>query len=162
MAACEESASGSAKSKKNAVCCKYFEKVSNSESTSNGKTKCRVSCNFCGEELAYHGATSTMNEHLKRKHPVETDQAPKPKQLKLDAYTARKTCTKERSNHINTLVMGMIVRDLRPLNTVNGAGFKALLSYLEPGYRLPSDRYFMGLIERKYVDVRESVKLRLQ
>ena len=163
MAACEESASGSqAKSKKKAVCWKYFEKVSNSESTSNGKTKCRVSCNFCGEELAYHGATSTMNEHLKRKHPVETDQAPKPKQLKLDTYTARKTCTKERSNHINTLVMGMIVRDLRPLNTVNGAGFKALLSYLEPGYRLPSDRYFMGLIERKYVDVRESVKLRLQ
>ena len=162
MAACEESASGSAKSKKKAVCCKYFEKVSNSESTSNGKTKCRVSCNFCGEELAYHGATSTMNEHLKRKHPVETDQAPKPKQLKLDTYTAHKTCTKERSNHINTLVMGMIVCDLRPLNTVNGAGFKALLSYLEPGYRLPSDRYFMGLIERKYVNVRESVKLRLQ
>ena len=63
MAACEESASGSAKSKKKAVCWKYFEKVSNSESTSNGKTKCRVSCNFCGEELAYHGATSTMNEH---------------------------------------------------------------------------------------------------
>ena len=115
MAACEESASGSAKSKKKAVCWKYFEKISNSESTSNGKTKCRVTCNFCGEELAYHGATSTMNEHLKRKHPVETDQAPKPKQLKLDTYTARKTCTKERSNHINMLVMGMIVRDLRPL-----------------------------------------------
>ena len=103
-----------------------------------------------------------MNEHLKRKHPVETNQAPKPKQLKLDTYTARKTCTKKRSNHINTLVMGMIVHDLRSLNTVNGAGFKALLSYLEPGYRLPSDRYFTGLIERKYVDVRESVKLRQQ
>ena len=75
-----------------------------------------------------------MNKHLKRKHPVETDQAPEPKQLKLDTYTARKTCTKERSDRINTLVMGMIVRDFRPLNTVNGAGFKALLSYLKPGY----------------------------
>ena len=145
MAAGEESASGSAKSKKKAVCWKYFEKVSNSESTSNGKTKCRVSCNFFGEELAYHVATSTMNKHLKHKHPVETDQAPK--QLKLDTYTVRKTCMKERSIRINTLVMGMIVRDLTPLNTVNGARFKALLSYLEPGYRLPSDRYFMGLIE---------------
>ena len=45
---------------------------------------------------------------------------------------------------------------------VNGAGFKMLLSHFKPGYRLPSDRYFMGLIERQYVDVRESVKLRLQ
>ena len=102
MAAGEESALGSAKSIKKAVCWKYFEKVSNSESTNNGKAKCRGSCNFCGEELTYHGATSTMNEHLKCKHLVETDQAPKPKQLKLDTYTALKTCTKERSNCINT------------------------------------------------------------
>ena len=71
-----------------------------------------------------------MNEHLKRKHPVETDQAPKPKQLKLDTYTVCKTCTKERSNCINTLVTGMIVRDLHPLNTVNGEGFKVVLSYV--------------------------------
>ena len=58
--------------------------------------------------------------------------------------------------------MGMIVRDLHPLNIVNGEGFKVLLSYLEPGYQLPLGRYFMGLIEQKFVDVRESVKLRLQ
>ena len=82
------------------VCWKYFEKVSNSESTNNiMKSQVKVNCNFCGEELAYHGATSTMNEHLRCKHPIETDQAPKPKQLKLDTYTACKTCTKERSIH---------------------------------------------------------------
>ena len=161
MAAGEQSASGSAKSKKKAVCWKYFENISNSENTSNERPSVELA-DFFGEELAYHGVTSTMNEHLKRKRPVETDQAPKPKQLKLDTCTAHKTCTKERSNHINTLVIGMIVRNLRPLNTVNSAGFKALLSYLEPGYRLPSDQYFMGLIEQKYVNVRESVKLRLQ
>ena len=117
-----------------------------------------------------------MNKHLKCKHPVETDQALKLKQLKPDTYIARKTCTKERSNCIiffsflphlqesclNTLVIGMTAHDLCPLNTVNGEGFKALLSYLKPRYRLPLDQYFMGLIERKYVDVRESVKLRLQ
>ena len=59
----------------------------------------RVNYSFCGEEFAYHGATSTMNEYLRCKHPVETDLAPKPKQLKLDTYTACKTCTKERSIH---------------------------------------------------------------
>ena len=33
--------------------------------------------------------------------------------------------------------MRVIVHDLRPLNTVNGEGFKALQSYLEPGSLLP-------------------------
>ena len=75
------------KVKNKAVCWKYF---SNSESTNNGKAKCRVSCN-----------------------------------------TALETYLKERSNCINTVSQGRI------------------------GYRLPSDRYFVGLIERKYVDVRE-------
>ena len=76
---------------------KYFKKVSNSESTNNVKGQVRVNCNFFGEEVGYHGATSIMNEHLRCKHLVETDQAPNPKQLKLDTYTAHKTCTKERS-----------------------------------------------------------------
>ena len=101
MAAGEESASGSVKSKKKAVCWKYFEKVSNSESTNNGKAKCWVSCNFCGEELTYTmgpllTSTSTWNVNILLKlvplltststwrHPIETDQASKPKQLKLD------------------------------------------------------------------------------
>lgn len=86
-----------------------------------------------------------MNEHLKRKHPIETNQAPKLKQLKLDTYTQHETCMKERSICINALVMEMIVRDLCPLNTMNVEGFTALLSDLEPGYRLPSEQYFMGL-----------------
>lgn len=164
MAAESESARPTTSSKK-ATCWKYFEKVLNSENSTKGKAKYRVSCTFCGDELAYHGATSAMHEHLKRKHPIETaaDQ-PQPKaakQMKLEAFIARKT-SKERADHINTLVTGVIVRDLRPVNIVNGDGFKALMAYLEPGYRLPSDRYFMGLIERKYVEVKEGVTRRLQ
>ena len=30
--------------------------------------KGRVTCKCCGEQLAYHGATTIMNEHLKCKH----------------------------------------------------------------------------------------------
>ena len=146
MAAESESARPTTSSKK-ATCWEYFEKVLNSENSTKGKAKYRVSCTFCGDELAYHGATSAMHEHLKRKHPIETaaDQ-PQPKaakQMKLEAFTACKT-SKEGADHINTLVTGVIVRDLRPVNIVNGDGFKALMAYLEPGYRLPSDRYFMG------------------
>ena len=35
---------------------------------------------------------------------------------------------KERADHINALVVGVIVRDLRPMNIVNGDGFRALWS----------------------------------
>ena len=59
----------------------------------------------------YHGATTTMNEHLKRKHPVDAQaDQPKPKQMKLESFTSRKVCTKERTDRINLLVMGMISR----------------------------------------------------
>ena len=58
--------------------------------------------------------------------------------------------------------MGVIVCDLHPVNVVNGEGFKALMTYLELGYRLPSDRYFIGLIERKYTEMKEGGTRRLQ
>ena len=119
-------------SSKKATCWKYFEKVLNSENSTKGKAKYRVSCTFCGDKLAYHGETSAMHEHLKRKHPIETaaDQLqPKAaKQMKLEAFTARKT-SKERDDHINTLVTGVIVRDLRPVSIMNGDGFKSLMAY---------------------------------
>ena len=104
-----------------------------------------------------------MHEHLKRKHPIETaaDQ-PKPKQTKLEHFNSRLTCTKERTDPINALVVGVIVRDLRSMNIVNGDGFRALLTYLEPGYHLPSARYFMGLIVCKYVKMKEEMTRKLQ
>ena len=56
----------------------------------------------------------------------------------------------------------MIVRDLRPLNVVNGEGFKAVISYLEPGCQIPSDRCFMSLIEKKYDEVKVMVKQKIE
>ena len=61
---------------------------------------------------------------------------PKPKaakQMKLETFVPRR-CAKERADHINILVVEMIVRNLRPVNVVNGDSFKALVTCLEPGY----------------------------
>ena len=51
----------------------------------------------------------------------------------------------------------MIVKDLRPINVVNGKGFQELMAYLEPGYKLPSDTYFTNLIEKIYTFVKMNV-----
>ena len=92
------------------------------KSNSKGKSKYRISCKFCGEELAYHGATTAMNEHLKRKHPVDAQaDQPKPKQMKLESFTSRKVCTKGRTDRINLLfqcVVTMLIQILHfPFST---------------------------------------------
>ena len=39
-----------------------------------------VTCNVCNAGLAYHGSTSSMLQHLKRKHPCEHIVKPEEKQ----------------------------------------------------------------------------------
>ena len=88
---------------------------------------------MCGNELTYHGSTSAMNEHLKLKHPLDSE-LPESKSKRIKLATFTKKCSKGRTDRINTLIVRMIARDIRPLNVVNGEGFNALISYLEPGY----------------------------
>ena len=46
---------------------------------------------------------------------------------------------------------------MRPINIINGKGFQELLSFLEPGYRLPSHTHFTYLIEQKYTAVKQRI-----
>ena len=120
-----------------------------------------VSCSLCQTKLSYHGSTSSMKEHLKRKHPVDFEnQAEKDvprKQQKLDVFTKKSSCSTERAAISSNLIAGVIIKDVRPINMVNGAGFQQLMAYLEPAYRLPSDTHFTHLIERMYASVKAEV-----
>ena len=51
----------------------------------------------------------------------------------------------------------MIIKDLRPIDVVNGEGFQRLMAYLESGYHLPSDTHFTHLIERQYTAMKAKV-----
>jgi len=44
------------------------------------------------------------------------------------------------------LMAGVIIKDLRPINLVNGEGCEKLIAYLEPGYKLPSATHFIKLL----------------
>ena len=65
-------------------------------------------------------------------------------QAKLDVFTKNRVCSPERSAIISDLITQIIVKDLRPINLVNGRGFQQLIAYLEPGYRLLKE-YFLQL-----------------
>ena len=61
----------------------------------------------------------------------------------------------ERASDISDMIN--IINDLRPINLVNGEGFKQILVYLETGYTIPSNTHFTHFIERKHVFVKEKV-----
>ena len=123
-----------------------------------------VACNICNAGLAYHGGTSSMLQHLKRKHPCEYIDKPeeKQKQKKLDIFAKKCACSAERAGVISDRIPNVIIKDLRPISIVSGQGFQELISFLEPGYRLPSHMHFTNLIERKYASVKQKLRGILQ
>lgn len=60
---------------------------------------------------------------------------------------------------ITRSISEMIVRDLQPLSVVEQDGFRRLVNTLDPSYRLPSRRFFMGEnIPSMYEDCHAKVK----
>ena len=45
---------------------------------------------------------------------------------------------------------------------VEGEGFRELMSYLEPGYTIPSRKYFSSTIQRKHVLGKQKIKLKMK
>ena len=112
---------------------KYFDAMAKE------KTKCRL----CGLELSYRGGTtSTMKNHLERRHKhisllgarVHTQS----KQTTLAAFKAPTpmSCDKY-EQHTRKLAL-MCARDLRPLGIVEGEGFKEFVKSIAPTYTVPS------------------------
>ena len=83
-------------------------------------------CKIFNDELTFHGATTVIIEHLKRKHPIDSESKfePKSKQFKMNSFASNKKCSKERSDRINNLIIKTIVCDIHPLNIVYGKGFR--------------------------------------
>ena len=112
-----------------------------------------------------------MREHLKRRHytafceATTNDSSDTPstsKQTRLDSFTRSIVCSRTHSKAITDRITGVIIKDLRPINFVDGEGFQNLMSFVEPGYHLPSATYFTKLIELKYEEAVAKVQQTLQ
>ena len=91
--------------------------------------------------------------------PTAAAPPPPPKQSRLDAFI-RKLMSPQQSNKIASLILNVIVGDLRSINIVEGEHFKALIEYLAPGYSLPSRQTFQK-IEKNEKALRKKSKLSL-
>ncbi|NXP03403.1 ZBED4 protein, partial [Thinocorus orbignyianus] len=138
-----------------------------------------VECNICKKQLSFHNSTTTMREHLVRKHGIrdtllshlkedqgaDSDYAGPEnagKRCRLTPengfYHPVASCTEPRSEVLTELVLEMIFRDLHPLSVVKDKGFGLLLGYLEPGFSLPSPAQLSGALWHRYGAVKQQLE----
>ena len=80
----------------------------------------------------------------------------------LDSFLKQSKCSDYRTKKITELIVNMVVRDLHPAATVEGSEFKALINYIEPGYRVPSANHITEVARRKYLSGKNAISSYLQ
>lgn len=68
------------------------------------------------------------------------------RQNTIDAYSRPRDCPEHKKKEITERIIDMITLDCRPVRSVEGKVFYGLLEYLEPGYKIPSRKYFTQAI----------------
>ena len=96
-------------------------------------------CKICNKEYAYHEGISNLRNHLMRSHPSKL-YSPQG-HCSLDPYLSHSKCSDARAKKITEHIVDMVVRYLWLAALVEGAGFKALMNYIEPDYRVPTYFY---------------------
>ncbi|XP_025973880.2 E3 SUMO-protein ligase ZBED1-like isoform X2 [Dromaius novaehollandiae] len=142
-----------------------------------------VECNVCKKQLSFHNSTTTMREHLVRKHSIrdtllsqlkddqtsESDCAAQENVAKRSRqmtpenslyHTA--SCSEPRTDMILELVLEMLFRDLHPLSMVKDKGFGLLVGYLEPSFTLPSPVQLSSMLWHRYNVVKQHLEHYLQ
>ena len=113
-------------------------------------------CKICNKEYAFHGGTSNLRDHLIRAHPSKL---PLPQnQASLESYLSHTKCSDSRATKITEHIVDMVVHDLRPAALVEGTGFKALMNYIEPGYRVPTATHIAEVVRQKFASGKNSIK----
>ena len=135
-------------------------------------------CNICKCEFKYAtGSTSSMNNHLSRKHDivvknvkVGVDEASGEKQqsvskgngqLRLhEAFAIRNKLSRTSSRHteITRSIGTFIAKDMRPFSVLENEGFVNMIRVLEPKYDMPCRTHFSEkVIPKLYEETREIV-----
>lgn len=129
----------------------------------------QVECNICNTALSYKdGSTTILARHLFRAHQIDT--AISNTGLKRQSASSVNTLSgflqkkqklepsSTRHKEITELIMGMITKDIQPFSLVEDRGFRALTTYLEPRYVIPSRKTFRDqILPGKYAQVRQKL-----
>lgn len=123
-----------------------------------------VQCKLCNVRLAYHRTTSLMINHLCIKHKekiAETDN----RQSCITSFASSvstRRCDATRAEKISQLITKMMTGDMLPLSFVEGEGFRELMAFVEPEYKLPSQRTTTTKMEKMYEESAVNLRADLQ
>ena len=106
-------------------------------------------CKICSKEYAYHGGTSNLRNQFTRAHPSKLHSPQS--QSSLDPYLSHSKCSDAHAKRITEHIV-----DAAAL--VEGARFKALMNYVEPGYCVPSSTYIAEVIKQMFVKGKDNIK----
>ncbi|XP_063291884.1 E3 SUMO-protein ligase ZBED1-like [Pelobates fuscus] len=118
--------------------------------------KTKIICKLCGVRLSYSGNTTNLRQHLIYKHRREynelvgTQGAVVDPQNNLDPVSPRKLTSRAivtpTVGRTTKAVADFIVRDLMPVEIIEGEGFSQMLSILDPNYKLPAASFLAHTI----------------
>ena len=85
-----------------------------------------VTCKACKEKFAFHGGTTNLLDHLQMSHGTMyvPESAGSSGQKKIESVLKVQKCSAERTKMLDNLVVGLTVQNLRPMQIVEGKGFK--------------------------------------
>ena len=148
----------------------------------------QVKCKLCCDILSYRGGTSSMLSHLRSKHPcvtqtqakqqqqlnilstavgaepsqskttLQTTQGKKEQRTMENFVTLQRKCNPSRQESITSLITKMVALDMMPVYKVEGKGFRKLVEFLEPEYKVPSHQTIMQRINKMYGEVKGAVE----
>uniref|UniRef100_A0A8C5N3T4 BED-type domain-containing protein n=1 Tax=Gouania willdenowi TaxID=441366 RepID=A0A8C5N3T4_GOUWI len=120
-----------------------------------------VQCIYCKTDLAYHNSTSSMLQHLNRKHPHVNSASPRglgpstsTSQSRMDSFVRPgPSCTVEETAVFTKSILNMLITDMRPLSMVDDTGFRNMIKAFNPKYTIPSRTHFTNMVEQKYSEM---------
>ena len=103
-------------------------------------------------ELVYTGGTTNLFNHLRCKHldeyKVLKGECSSKRQPSMASFNC--SCSPDYARKLTNRIAEFIIRDMRPISTIDGEGFQTLFKLVEPNYTVPSRTHVMGVIHRVY------------
>eukprot|EP00117_Sycon_ciliatum_P039703 scpid48756/ scgid29299/ Zinc finger BED domain-containing protein 4 len=132
----------------------------------------KVICSHCKRSYSYTGGTTNLQNHLRNSHPfvlskpaasssVTTEQGTRPI-LAFGVRQSRTPCNAAEVSQISNLLVDWICLNMRPLGIVGDGGFVRLMSFLKPGFTVPSRTCVAGMIQKRHAKARKELVELLQ
>src|SRR5579859_4485821 len=129
----------------------YFEKKTDEENN-----KPYILCLTCQHHFSAKNSTTTLERHLKSRHPDVFEQFKKGIKIRLELWSIE--VQKEKHN----LFINWVITDQQPFTIVENQDFNKFMASIQPNYKLPSRHIVKDMIMKKFENAQAQINNYLQ